>query len=80
MLDNLRDQPEVSIFNEEEAPPEEIEEKPGRIRRPHRTFDQMTGTTAFQRFVLSVMIFITVCLLGFMFLVLTGKLNPSFLF
>lgn len=79
MLDNLREQSDDSFFKEEEPTPETPEQKPGKIRR-RRTFDQVTGMTAFQRFVLSVMFFLTICLLGFMLLVFTGKIVPSFLF
>jgi hypothetical protein len=79
MLDNLRKETDdTSFFTEEEQPPEEPEQKPRKVRR-HRTFDQITGMTAFQRFILAMMLLITVCLLGSMLLILTGKVVPTFL-
>jgi hypothetical protein len=77
MLDNLRDQ---ASFQEEEEPL--VPETPGKKQKTskrRRTFDQMTGMNAKQRFVLSVMLLVIVCLLGFMFLVLAGKIVPTFL-
>ena len=62
MLDNLRNQSgDKPIFIEEEAPKEEspadfLEVKPKPPKR-RRTFDQITGTTALQRFILAVMLF-----------------------
>jgi uncharacterized membrane protein SpoIIM required for sporulation len=91
MLDNLRDQPETAIFHEEEGEgtPETLEapvvskkkqqHKPKKIRS-QRSFDQIIGINAFQRFVLAVMFFITLCLLGFVFLILMGKIVPTFLY
>ena len=82
MLDNLRDQ---ASFLEEEQPPETnkpIEHAPPKLpkeRKPHRSFDQITGMTAKQRFILAVMLLVMVCLLGIMLLVITGKVIPSFL-
>jgi ABC-type Na+ efflux pump permease subunit len=91
MLDNLRDQPETAIFHEEEGEgtPETLEapvvskqkkkQKPEKVHR-RRSFDQIIGMNAFQRFVLAVMFFITLCLLGFVFLILMGKIVPTFLY
>jgi len=85
MLKDLRDQPETPIFQEEETPSEapldEPRKKPVKVRTSHRrTFDQITGMSAFQRFVLVFMLFLTICLLGIVMLVLAGKVVPSFLF
>lgn len=82
MLDNFRNQPnDTPFFHEEEAPPERPELKPKAAARPGgRTFDRVTGTTAFQRFVLAMMFFIMICLAGITLLVLTGKVVLSFLF
>jgi hypothetical protein len=77
MLDNLRDQ---ASFQEEEEPVEPNTPKPPKVRGPRRSFDQITGTNARQRFALAVMLSIIVCLLGTMFLVISGKIVPSFLF
>jgi hypothetical protein len=68
MLDNLRDQ---ASFTEEEEPPDPNAPEPP---KPRRGFDQISGTTAMQRFVLAVLFSIIVCLLGAMFLVFSGKM------
>lgn len=79
MLDNLRDQAAQSeYFQEEEAPafdePAVVQRRPAR-----RGLDQLTGMNAQQRFLLAFMFLILVCLLGTMFLLVTGKVVPPFL-
>ncbi len=87
MFENLRNEAGFIEDEEhvEEAPLEAPKKKKqSRSARPvykrRRTFDQMTGTTPFQRFVLACMLLITVCLLGTMFLLFTEKIVPSFLY
>ncbi len=78
MLDNLRDQAAQSeYFQEEEVP---AFDEPAAVRRPaaRRSLDQMTGMNAQQRFLLAFMMLILVCLLGTMFLLITGKVVPPF--
>ena len=77
MLDNLRDQ---TSFQEEEEPLDPNAPKPPKPRKPRRSFDQITGMTAQQRFALAVMLSIMVCLVGTMLLLISGKMVPSFLF
>jgi hypothetical protein len=80
MLDNLRDQ---ATFQEEEKPLDSNAPKPPKQRKPYkprRSFDQITNMTAPQRFALAVMLFIIVCLLGWMLLLISGKVFPSFMF
>jgi hypothetical protein len=72
MVNNLRDQPDNTFFKEEEPSLEAPEQKSSRDRRP--------GMTPFQGFVLSVMFFIVICLLGFTLLIFTGRIDPSFLY
>ena len=76
MLDNLRDQ---ASFKDDEPLESEAPKLP-KPRKPRRSFDQITGMTAQQRFALAVMLSIVVCLLGVMLLLITGKMVPSFLF
>jgi len=76
MLDNLRDQ---ASFQEEEEPLNVKESKPPKPRIQLRSIDQITGMNARQRFVLAVMLLIMVCLLGTMFLLISGKVVPPFL-
>jgi hypothetical protein len=73
MLDNLRDQ---ASFQEEEEPLDPNAPKLPKPRKPRRSFDQITGMTAQQRFALAVMLSIMVCLLGTVFLLVSGKIVP----
>ena len=83
MLDNLREQ---ASFKEEEVKDEEVEllesnaPIPPKSGKSRRSFDQITGMTARQRFILAVMLSIMVCLLGTTLLLLSGKMVPSFMF
>lgn len=79
MLDDLRSQSEAD-FTPEEEPVVELPVPEPRKERLRRSFDQITGTNAVQRFVLALLLFITVCLVGFLLLSLTGKIDPSFLY
>ena len=77
MLDNLRDQ---ASFTEEEPPPDPNPPEPPKPPRPRSGLDQATGTTAPQRFILAVLLSIFVCLLGTMYLVISGKMVlPSYI-
>ncbi len=76
MLDNLREQ---ASFKEEEEPLDPHAPKPPKPRKPRRSIDQITGMTAQQRFLLAVMLFVMVCLLGTMFLLLAGKIAVPFI-
>ncbi|MCX6036331.1 MAG: hypothetical protein NTW99_00240 [Chloroflexi bacterium] len=71
MLDNLRDQ---ASFQEEEEPLDPNAPK------PRRSFDQIIGMTAPQRFTLAVMLLIIVSLLGAMFLLISGKIVLPLIF
>jgi hypothetical protein len=75
MLDNLRSQ---ASFQEEE-PLDQNPPKPSMPRKPRRSFDQITGTTARQRFVLAIMLFLVVCLLGLTIVLITGRIVLPFL-
>jgi hypothetical protein len=69
MLDNLRSQ---ATFEPEEEPVETPPEKP-KPPKPRRTFDQMTGTNDRQRLLLALMLMVSLCLVGVVILVITGK-------
>jgi hypothetical protein len=75
MLDNLREQ---ATFQDDEPLEPEPPPKPVRKRRERRGFDRATGTTAPQRFMLAVMLFIVVCLVGAVLLVLLNKVAVPF--
>ena len=70
MLDNLRNQ---AAFTPDEEDPSEIgQPKPPKPTKPRRTIDQITGTNDKQRLMLAIMLLIMVCLLGTIFLLITG--------
>jgi hypothetical protein len=77
MLDNLRSQ---TSFEPEEESPDPIGPAQPKPRKARRSFDQITGTKAPQRFLLSMMLLIMVCLLGVILLVFTGKVVLPFTF
>jgi hypothetical protein len=77
MLDNLRDQAASSPFFQEETPPEPPPEQ--MVEPPKPKSDRLFGMTAVQRFVIVLMLFFAVCLIGAMFMLITGKFVPSFL-
>jgi hypothetical protein len=72
MLDNLRDQTSFQPEEEEQPMAAEAPESP-KSQKPHRSFNQATGTTAPQRLMLALMLLVTICLLGVVFLIITGK-------
>ena len=74
MLDNLRNQ---SSFQPEEEPSANTPPPPP-LRGQRKTLDQLTGMKAQQRFALAVMLLVMVCLLGFVLLLVTGKMVPPF--
>jgi len=76
MLDDIRNQ---ASFQEEEEPLDPKAPKPPKPRGPRRNIDEITGMTAQQRFALALMLTIMVCLLGTMWLLISGKMVPSFM-
>jgi len=74
MLDNLRDKAASSQFEEEVVPVQE------EVEPPKPSLDQVLGMNAQQRFILSLMPLCVVCLLGVMFMFVTGKIVPPFLY
>ena len=71
MLDNLRNQ--ASFTPDEEEPLEPSQPEQPKPPKPRRSLDQITGTTDKQRLLLAVMLLVMVCLLGAIFLLITGK-------
>lgn len=76
MLDNLRDQTSFQPGEKEPLPVGAPEQSKGRKRR--RSSNQKADKTAQQRFVLSLMLLVMVCLLGVVLLVVTGKVVLPF--
>ncbi len=86
MFENLRNEAGFIEDEEPEVPetPVNAPKKKPTAAKPvykrRRTFDQITGTTPFQRFILASMLLVTVCLLGTMLLLITEKIVPDFLY
>jgi len=78
MLDHLREQASTTPFvPDEETPPEE---KPKKFDEPRPARSNFLGMNAQQRFILTLLLFMVVCLLGIMFLLIAGKVVLPFLF
>ena len=70
MFDNLREEANSSPFYENEAQFQSAEE-PGPVAP--RSSGRILGMTPLQRFFIALMLMIMVCLVGAMFLLVTGK-------
>ena len=72
MFDNLREEVSAKPFNDDE---DEAKYQPaagtGYAERNRST--RILGMTAFQRFVIVVMLFMATCVIGALFLLVTGK-------
>ena len=75
MLDNLRDDASSSpFFEEEEELPDFLEEEmPARASDTFGWLGPVLALTPMQRFIISAMLFMAVCLIGTMFLMVTGR-------
>lgn len=72
MLDDLRNS---SSFIEEEPP---VEEEPQPKRFTQRKKETFLGMTAPQRFALSLLLFLMVCVIGVFALLFTGSISLPF--
>ena len=78
MFDNLRDDAANSFYEEDDSDLflEEVEEvAPSITTSPRKKSGKLLGMTDIQRFIIAVMLLITVCTLGTMCLLLTGKIG-----
>lgn len=74
MFDNLRDS--ASDFYEEEPSDTYQESQPKRaVARRTRRKARFLGMTAQQRFILTTMLFLTVCVMGFLAMFVLGKMS-----
>jgi hypothetical protein len=69
MFDDLRQQANTPFFEEEDKEPEEV------IIETHQQF---LGMTPFQRFVIAIMLFIIILLIGSFALLILGRVIPPF--
>ncbi len=80
MLDNLREDANASPFFDDEDEFPDFEEKDEEEKAPPKTdyaavFKPVLVLTPLQRFILAALFFIVVCILGAMFLMVTGKFS-----
>lgn len=79
MFDNLRDSAESSSFYEEEANDlyKEPEAQPVAARAPkkRRSSGRILGMNAQQRFIVSLMLMFTVCIMGTLAMFILGKMG-----
>ena len=76
MLDNLREDAEAAPYFEDDEIPDFLDdvEKPQKPKSdPFAFLGPVAKMTAVQRFIISAMLFMMVCLIGSMFLLVTGK-------
>ena len=81
MFDNLRDDSESKPFFQDDSDPGSVAPRssaPELRRAPASSGGRILGMTAVQRFVLSVMLLVMVCVLGVMFLLITEKIGIFF--
>ncbi len=74
MFDNLREQANASPFYEEEAQVQDAGGA-GNAPPPRAPVGRLLGMTAPQRFILAALLMLTVCVLGAMCLLVTGKIG-----
>ena len=73
MFDNLREQTNDTPFYEDES---QFRQPGGGIAPPRRSSGgQVLGMTPTQRFIVAVLLLISVCVLGSMCLILTGRIG-----
>ena len=75
MFDNLRDSAESSFYEEE---PNDLYQEPVEKSAPKRNAKRSTrflGMTAQQRFLISVMLMFTVCIVGTLAMFVLGKMS-----
>ncbi|NWG05823.1 MAG: hypothetical protein HXY35_03940 [Chloroflexi bacterium] len=78
MFDNLRDSAESSFYEEE---PNDLYKEPtpqpvaARVPKKRRGSSRFLGMTAQQRFFISLMLMVTVCIMGTLALFVLGKMS-----
>lgn len=72
MFDNLRDQEKATPFYEEQA---QFQEAAGKAPPPDTAGGRFLGMTAQQRFLVTFMVLVAVCVLGAMCLLITGRIS-----
>jgi hypothetical protein len=73
MFDNLRDDAASSFYEEDTQPPDE--EAIAAVAPRRKPGGKLWGMTPIQRFIIAVMLMLTVCILGMMCLLVTGKIG-----
>ncbi|HEX8990769.1 MAG TPA: hypothetical protein VF784_03755 [Anaerolineales bacterium] len=78
MFDNLREQADSTPFYEDEAQFRDVEDLRPKAPPPRNTSSgggRFLGMTPLQRFILAILLLISVCVLGSMCLLITGRIS-----
>jgi hypothetical protein len=78
MFDNLRDQADSTPFYEDEAQFQDVQDLRAAAASPRSNSSgggRFLGMTPQQRFIIAIMLLISVCVLGSMCLLVTGKVS-----
>jgi hypothetical protein len=73
MFDNLRDSAESSFYEEDQN--DLYKEPEAKAAARHRSNGRFLGMTAQQRFLISVMLLFTVCIMGTLVMFVLGKMS-----
>jgi hypothetical protein len=73
MFDNVRGET-TSLFEDDQYE-EVVEESVPQTRQARKKPGSFLGMTPFQRFIISVMLLVATCILGTMFLLVTGRIG-----
>lgn len=79
MLDNLRDDANASPFFDDDEVPDFLEEEELKTAKPKSAsvafLKPILKLTPMQRFIIAALLFMTVCVIGAMFLLVTGRFS-----
>ena len=73
MLDNLRDDADSSSYFDDDELPDFLEDVEEEKQSETSSANFLTDLTPVQRFIIAAMLFMAVCLIGSMFLLVTGS-------
>ena len=79
MFDNLRDFSDTPLYEDEQndlyKEPEPAAGRPSIARRRRKKNGQFLGMTAQQRFIIAMMLMLTICLIGTLTMFVMGKMS-----
>ncbi len=78
MFDDLRDSDQPMFEGEQVKKTEPVLSAPGRPAAKKKKSKKILGMTAMQRFILSTLLFLSVCMVGIAVLFITGRIALPF--